>query len=619
MNLPLRKRIKAHHIFSGIGRKFLLYFVFFSILPILLISVIGFKITENIVINQNIENLNLQNEILANRLEKLFEVALYQISYENPNFLNLLQKISKAKNETGLTDTEKFDKISNYLKEKYSGSAVIGIFYILDKTGKTIYGTDSIQFGLPAQVLRMNNQALPSVRLAESNSDQKPNIILINKIRDTFTNLSGHYIISTVSKTEIEELIQSFLDSTHGDQFFLLDRISQLVYYPILPPDIKETATESSLIEKNGFIKTEDGGHILRQIKPLQVEGFYIISDVPYVNALREIIIFRHQTVLGVGSLLILLMGLAFYFSQRITIPIRQLVYAAQDIGDGLLDAPIRIPSGDEIGILAKELDQMRQNLLDYYENLEKKVELRTQELKKVQFQIMHQEKMASIGLLAAGIAHEIGNPLTSISSLTQLLKRRLKDEKNLVYLSTLMKNIDRISRIVRELVDFSRPSNFETRLTDVNKVAQAAVGIVKYDSRSKHIKFELDFQPELPKLDIVSDQLLQVFINILFNAVDAMEGHGDILRFSTKQRGNYLIFQVEDSGTGIPKSEINKIFEPFYTTKEVGKGTGLGLSVSYGIIKNFNGEIHVESKVGKGSIFKIKLPINTVEKKNEI
>jgi signal transduction histidine kinase len=330
---------------------------------------------------------------------------------------------------------------------------------------------------------------------------------------------------------------------------------------------------------------------------------------------MNDIIVFQYQAIFGVGGLLILLIGLAFYFSQKITVPIRQLVYSAQDIGDGLLDAPIRINTNDEIGILADELEQMRLNLLDFYENLEKKVDVRTNELKKVQFQIAHQEKMASIGLLAAGIAHEIGNPLTSISSITQLLNRRLKDEKNLDYLSTIMNNINRISNIVRELVDFSRPSNFEANLTNINEIVRAAVGIVKYDSRSKHIKFELNLQPELPRLVLVGDQLLQVFINILFNAVDAMEGFGDTLIVETVLKEHFIWILIKDSGRGISEADINKIFEPFYTTKEVGKGTGLGLSVSYGIVKNFHGNIDVESEVGKGSAFKIKLPIRNEDR----
>jgi len=319
-----------------------------------------------------------------------------------------------------------------------------------------------------------------------------------------------------------------------------------------------------------------------------------------------------------VGLLLVVLIALAFWVSQKISIPLRQLVYAAQDIGDGFLDAPIKIQTQDEIGQLAREFDEMRKRLLDYYENLERKVEERTRDLERAQHQIMHQEKMASLGLMAAGIAHEIGNPLTSISSLTQLLKRRLKDETNLHYLTTIMKNIERISRIVRELVDFSRPSHYEPRMTDVNEVARAAVGIVKYDSRSKQIQFHLELSPHLPRVYLVADQLLQVFINILFNAVDAMEKCGRDLVIRTARRENSIMIQIKDTGCGIPASDLNKIFEPFYTTKEVGKGTGLGLSVSYGIIQNWGGQIQVDSTVGHGSTFTIILPLEKLQKPPE-
>ena len=252
----------------------------------------------------------------------------------------------------------------------------------------------------------------------------------------------------------------------------------------------------------------------------------------------------------------------------------------------------------------------MRQSLLDSYDNLEKKVKERSEELKQAQYQVMQQEKMASLGLLASGIAHEIGNPLTSISSLTQVLRRRLKDEMNVEYLNTIMKNIDRISRIVRELVDFSRPSSYELKLSDINQIIQSAVGIVRYDKRSKDIGYDLSLDPNLPGTIIVADQLLQVFVNILFNAVDAMQGYGNLISVSTKTEDGQILISIKDTGCGIPEEYLSKIFEPFYTTKEVGKGTGLGLSVSYGIIRNFDGEILVESEVGKGSTFTIKLPI---------
>jgi PAS domain S-box-containing protein len=231
-------------------------------------------------------------------------------------------------------------------------------------------------------------------------------------------------------------------------------------------------------------------------------------------------------------------------------------------------------------------------------------------EVKKLQQQIDQSEKLAVIGQLAAGVAHEIGNPLTSISSIVQLLQRKASDTFFIEQLANLKANIDRISKIVRELVDFSRPPGYEKFVVHINDVVKTALGIVRYDKRVKKVQFETNLQENLPAIQIVPDQLLQVFVNILLNALDAINGTGRIEVNSYAENGNIFV-DIKDNGCGIDEAIVSKIFEPFFTTKEVGKGTGLGLSVSYGIIKKFKGDILVFSEVNKGSCFKIKLPAN--------
>lgn len=231
-------------------------------------------------------------------------------------------------------------------------------------------------------------------------------------------------------------------------------------------------------------------------------------------------------------------------------------------------------------------------------------------EVKKLQQQIDQSEKLAVIGQLAAGVAHEIGNPLTSISSVVQLLQRRANDTFTSEQLANIRSNIDRISRIVRELVDFSRPPGYEKINIQITDVIKTAIGIVRYDKRVKNVQFETKLDSGLPQISIVPDQLLQVFINILFNALDAINGNGKIEVISSHDKENVFI-KINDNGCGMDKETMSKIFDPFFTTKEVGKGTGLGLSVSYGIIKKFKGDILVTSEPLKGSCFTIKLPIN--------
>lgn len=231
-------------------------------------------------------------------------------------------------------------------------------------------------------------------------------------------------------------------------------------------------------------------------------------------------------------------------------------------------------------------------------------------QVKQLQQQIDQSEKLAVIGQLAAGVAHEIGNPLASISSLVQLMQRKNEDEQLGEKLKTIKENIDRISKIVRELVDFSRPPGEDKELLAITDVLKTAVGIVKYDKRVKNVEFVTDMDSELPLINIIPDQLLQVFVNILINALDAIEGEGKI-EVKTHLENGLICIDIKDNGCGMTPEVINKIFDPFYTTKSVGKGTGLGLSVSYGIIKKLNGNITVKSKLNEGSIFTIKLPTN--------
>jgi PAS domain S-box-containing protein len=254
-----------------------------------------------------------------------------------------------------------------------------------------------------------------------------------------------------------------------------------------------------------------------------------------------------------------------------------------------LLISPIIGPEGEVIGFLGSHRD--------------------ITEKKRLEEQLVRSQKMESIGTLAAGIAHEVGNPLTSISSVVQVIQRTTTDQFAREKLELVKDQISRISRIIRDLVDFSRPSNYEQQQTSVNKVLEDAVSIVAYGKKAKGIKFTLQLEETIPLLRVIPDQLAQVFLNILLNAADAMDGKkGEItVRTTASEEKVYIIFQ--DTGRGIPEENLGKIFEPFFTTKGVGEGTGLGLWVSYGIIKNFNGDIKVASVVGKGTTFTVILP----------
>lgn len=233
-------------------------------------------------------------------------------------------------------------------------------------------------------------------------------------------------------------------------------------------------------------------------------------------------------------------------------------------------------------------------------------------DLKMRQEQIQQSERLATVGHMAAGVAHEVGNPLTAISSLIQVCQRKTDDEFIQNQLKKVRDHIQRINKIVRELVDFSRPSNKKTEHAQVNDIIQSAVGLLKHDARCRDVSFELNLSGSLPTISCVPDQIHQVLVNLLLNAVDAMKGVDDPkVMISTESQNDYIKITVSDVGKGIKEEYRARIFEPFFTTKEVGSGTGLGLSVSHGIINQMDGSIWVDSEEDKGTTFTIKLPIS--------
>lgn len=231
-------------------------------------------------------------------------------------------------------------------------------------------------------------------------------------------------------------------------------------------------------------------------------------------------------------------------------------------------------------------------------------------EYKKLKMQMSHSEKLSVVGQLAAGIAHEVGNPLTSISSLIQVLTRTVKKEDLTNKLNLIKKQTDRITKLIRDLVSFSQPSDFRIKPTDINVLIKEAINIIKYDNRAQNCLFDINLAEKLPLTDVPDDQVQQVIINILLNALDAAPSENGKISVHSSTSNGTINIKIKDNGKGIPLSIIDKIFNPFFTTKGVGKGTGLGLWVSYGIIESIRGKILVDSIVNSGSTFTIEIPI---------
>jgi signal transduction histidine kinase len=236
------------------------------------------------------------------------------------------------------------------------------------------------------------------------------------------------------------------------------------------------------------------------------------------------------------------------------------------------------------------------------------------EDLKKSKSYIRRSDRLASLGTLTAGLAHEIRNPLVAIKTLTQLLPERLDDEEfRTQFLQVASGEVDRISSLVNELLDFARPSDPKLELEDINAVLDGMILLVSTETKKKQIDIVKNYSSDLPPVQIDREQIKQVFLNILLNAIEATRENGMITvktrSFVKPVREPYVQIEFSDTGSGIPEEYLEDIFNPFFTTKS--SGSGLGLSISNQIVQDHRGYIDVESQVGKGSSFFINLPVN--------
>jgi signal transduction histidine kinase len=223
--------------------------------------------------------------------------------------------------------------------------------------------------------------------------------------------------------------------------------------------------------------------------------------------------------------------------------------------------------------------------------------------------QLVEKEKMVALGQIAAGVAHEVGNPLSSISSIVQMLKRTNLEGATRTELDLIDTHVARITAIVRQMGRLARPARDTWEPLDVGEIIREAVRLISYDPRAESVEITCDCPPSLPRTYGLRDQLQQVFINLSLNALDAMPRGGTLQLSAQPQRGS-IVVRVADSGSGICPDTGRRVFEPFVTTKEPGLGTGLGLAVSYGIVQKHGGTIDFESSVGEGTVFTVELPL---------
>jgi len=312
-------------------------------------------------------------------------------------------------------------------------------------------------------------------------------------------------------------------------------------------------------------------------------------------------LLFGFMALVVMGTIISLKLGF------DIAHPIRELERVTKKIAGGDFSERLVIRGRDELASLAASFNQMELRLQDTLKALESTIE----ELREKQARLVGAEKLASIGILAAGIAHEINNPLTSILTFSNLLLESLPpDDPNRERVGIMARETFKARTIVRQLLSFARETPVKKELISINRPVQEIIDSLKSQDSFKDIELKLNLSEDIPEMMGDPVQLGQVVLNLLLNAIHAITPPGEIT-LSTRSNGRFVEIAISDTGCGIAREDLGRIFDPFFTTKESVKGSGLGLAVSYGIIKKHGGEIEVRSTPGRGSVFTVKLPAN--------
>jgi two-component system NtrC family sensor kinase len=343
------------------------------------------------------------------------------------------------------------------------------------------------------------------------------------------------------------------------------------------------------------FVVNED---YITQYRPLydhtgQVVGM-LYTGARQESFLRLVNTFDQRVALVAVFMFFLTFMLATPVSRRITRPLkelRELSRASRRVAEGDLNARAPVTTGGEVGQLAGSFN----NMLDT--------------LQATQDQLVHKENLASLGQLAAGVAHELNNPLATVLLYADILKRECaEDDPRCADLETIVRETNRCKTIVAALLDFARQHQVEVQVLDLNALIQTIIEIESKHAIYEQVSIHTELAPDLPEIQADPAQLQAVFINLLSNAADAMPGGGAITIRTMSGPSGMVTIEIKDTGEGIAPENLPKVYTPFFTTKLIGKGTGLGLAITYGIIKMHRGQINVKSQVGEGTTFTIHL-----------
>jgi two-component system NtrC family sensor kinase len=407
------------------------------------------------------------------------------------------------------------------------------------------------------------------------------------------------------------------LDDVRGDDALALTLVDGSGRVLVGAPVADGAVISEAVAGKDGHARRFAGGTVLCAFAPVGGLGWSVLVAEPTTHAFAAARALRTQTLTGTALAALAALVVAVAFARRLTAALERLTGAARALGRGQLDSRVPPSGDDEVGTLGRTFNQMGEELMQsraeivrWNRELEDRVASRTAELKQAQAQLVQTQKLAALGQLGAGVAHEINNPLGAVIGHVQLLLGdRDPGAADYESLRHIEKGAQRASQVVQNLLRFSVQRKEPVRTTvDLNKLTRDTLSLTESLIRDQQIALVFDLSEPAPRALADAGQLAQVLLNLTANARTAMAS-GGTLTVRTRSEGERVALVVEDTGKGIAPEIRERIFEPFFTTKDDWSNVGLGLSVTYRIVEEHGGRIDVASEPGRGAVFTVYLP----------
>lgn len=408
--------------------------------------------------------------------------------------------------------------------------------------------------------------------------------------------------------------------SDQGDQLLVGQRLRELATrHPPLAAALRRLEQTASRLQTLHWIQLEQRRLLVGRQRAANGAVFALRTDFERFGTETRSLRMLVLGYLGLSALLALLVG-AFLLQRAIAKPVDRMLATISGLSVAVMEQPLALDLSSDLHSLNRSISTVVETLRDKQERIQKHLEhLKrvNEELARTQDSLVQSEKLASVGQLAAGVAHEIGNPLSSILGYLELLRDpQTTEPERRDFFERISTETQRIHQIIQNLLTYARPSDDEgdkMASCDVEAVVASCVELVKPQRRFKGLSLRCEVDGTRPAARISAGKLQQVMVNLLFNAADALSGEPSAepqVAIRSVRRESTVEIAVSDNGPGVPTEVARRIFDPFFTTKEPGSGTGLGLSISQQIVRHIGGNLRVEATSGGGATFVVELPL---------